>query len=280
MEDNDDSYDEEYEEGKEQEQILQKRINNLESKVAKYTELALQSNQLSKQVATAERAEKYKNDARDALKKKKFYEKLLEKETEKKINLEMKLIDKDIAKQKEILKKMEEDFHRKIAVLTGSTVTEEDSPPDLTIDMDIQNSLERELENAYLKYNPESIIGIAMDPNTGEIKALSNRPTYNPNNYKEYDQDIYNKNLSVWKCFEPGSTFKVFSFAAALEEKKIDMYKDTYNDKGFEIVGGRTIKSWKKGGHGLQTFLEVLENSSNPGFVEISRRLGCETLYD
>ena len=150
----------------------------------------------------------------------------------------------------------------------------------LTIDMDIQNSLERELENAYLKYNPESIIGIAMDPNTGEIKALSNSPTYNPNNYKEYDQDIYNKNLSVWKCFEPGSTFKVFSFAAAIEEKKIDMYKDTYNDKGFEIVGGRTIKSWKKGGHGLQTFLEVLENSSNPGFVEISRRLGCETLYD
>jgi hypothetical protein len=145
MEDNDDSYDEEYEEGKEQEQILQKRINNLESKVAKYTELALQSNQLSKQAATTERAEKYKNDARDALKKKKFYEKLLEKETEKKINLEMKLIDKDIAKQKEILKKMEEDFHRKIAVLTGSTVTEEDSTPDLTIDMDI-NEVNKEYE--------------------------------------------------------------------------------------------------------------------------------------
>ena len=145
MEDNDDNYDEEYEEGKEQEQILQKRINNLESKVAKYTELALQSNQLSKQAATAERAEKYKNDARDALKKKKFYEKLLEKETEKKINLEMKLIDKDIAKQKEILKKMEEDFHRKIAVLTGSTVTEEDSTPDLTIDMDI-NEVNKEYE--------------------------------------------------------------------------------------------------------------------------------------
>jgi thymidylate synthase ThyX len=69
----------------------------------------------------------------------------LEKETEKKINLEMKLIDKDIAKQKEILKKMEEDFHRKIAVLTGSTVTEEDSTPDLTIDMDI-NEVNKEYE--------------------------------------------------------------------------------------------------------------------------------------
>ena len=150
----------------------------------------------------------------------------------------------------------------------------------LTIDMDIQNSLERELENAYLKYNPESILGIAMDPNSGEILALSNRPTYNPNNYKNYNQEIYNRNLGVWKCFEPGSTFKVFSFAAGLEEKKFNMYKDTYYDKGYEIVGGRTIKSWKKGGHGLQTFLEVLENSSNPGFVEISRRIGVDKLYD
>lgn len=150
----------------------------------------------------------------------------------------------------------------------------------LTIDMDIQTSLERELENAYLKYNPSSILGIAMDPNNGEILALSNRPTYNPNKYKEYNQEIYNRNLAVWKCFEPGSTFKVFSFAAALEENKFDMYQDTYYDKGYEIIGGRTIKSWKKGGHGLQTFLEVLQNSSNPGFVEISRRLGCDTLYD
>lgn len=150
----------------------------------------------------------------------------------------------------------------------------------LTIDMDIQNSLEREVENAYLKYNPESILGIAMDPNSGEILALSNRPTYNPNNYKNYNQEIYNRNLGVWKCFEPGSTFKVFSFAAGLEEKKFNMYKDTYYDKGYEVVGGRTIKSWKKGGHGLQTFLEVLENSSNPGFVEISRRIGTDKLYD
>lgn len=150
----------------------------------------------------------------------------------------------------------------------------------LTIDIDIQNALERELENAYLKYNPESILGIAMDPNSGEILAISNRPTYNPNNYKEYNQEIYNRNLAVWKCFEPGSTFKVFSFAAGLEEKKFNMYKDTYYDKGYEVIGGRTIKSWKKGGHGLQTFLEILENSSNPGFVEISRRIGVDKLYD
>ena len=58
------------------------------------------------------------------------------------------------------------------------------------------------------------------------------------------------------------------------------MFKDTYYDTGSVVVEGRVIKSWKKGGHGLQTFLEVLENSSNPGFVEISRRLGYEKLYN
>lgn len=150
----------------------------------------------------------------------------------------------------------------------------------LTIDLKIQQILERELKNAFQKYSSESIYGIAMDPNNGEILAIASYPSFDLNNYSEYDQEIYNRNLPVWKSYEPGSTFKVFSFAAALEEKKIDMFKDTYYDDGTEVVDGFTIKSWKKGGHGLQTFLEVLENSSNPGFVEISRRLGRETLYN
>lgn len=150
---------------------------------------------------------------------------------------------------------------------------------ELTIDYEIQSILERELNNAYLKYQPESVYGIAMDPNSGEVLALSNYPNYNPNNYKDYSQEIINRNLPVWKSYEPGSTFKVFSFAAALDQNKIDMYNDTYYDKGYEIIGGARIKSWKKGGHGLQTFLEVLENSSNPGFVEIARRLGKDNLF-
>ena len=58
------------------------------------------------------------------------------------------------------------------------------------------------------------------------------------------------------------------------------MYKDTYYDDGNETVGGATIKSWKKGGHGLQTYLEVLQNSSNPGFVSIARKLGKDNLYN
>ena len=150
----------------------------------------------------------------------------------------------------------------------------------LTIDYDIQSILERELMNAYLKYDPVNIMGIAMDPNTGKILAMSNYPNYDPNNYKDYEPELYNFNLPVWKSYEPGSTFKVFSFAAALNENLIDMYKDTYYDKGYEIVGGARIKSWKKGGHGLQTYLEVLQNSSNPGFVNIARKLGKDNLFN
>lgn len=150
----------------------------------------------------------------------------------------------------------------------------------LTVDWEIQSVLERELSNAYLKYNAESIYGIAMDPNTGEILAMGNYPSFDPNNYQDYSQELYNRNIPIWKSYEPGSTFKVFSFAAGLDQNKFDMYKDTYYDKGYEIVGGQNIKSWKKGGHGLQTFLEVLENSSNPGFVEIARRLGKDNLYN
>ena len=150
----------------------------------------------------------------------------------------------------------------------------------LTIDLKIQQIIERELKNAYEKYSPESIYAIAMNPNNGEILGISSYPSFDLNNYSSYNQEIYNRNLPVWKSYEPGSTFKVFSFAAGLEEKKFDMFKDTYYDNGSEYVDGFKIKSWKKGGHGLQTFLEVLENSSNPGFVEISRRLGNEKLYN
>ena len=149
----------------------------------------------------------------------------------------------------------------------------------LTIDMNIQNILEREMKNAWIKYNPKEIIALAMDPNNGEILAIGNRPTYDNNNYQDYSPEVYNRTLAVFSSFEPGSTFKAVTFAAALDAGVIDMDNDYYYDKGYEIVGGARIKSWKKGGHGLQTFLEVLQNSSNPGFVEIARRLGKDRLY-
>lgn len=149
----------------------------------------------------------------------------------------------------------------------------------LTIDATIQEIMEREMNNLMLEYEPKQAWGLAMNPKTGEILAMVSKPDFDPNNYQEYDKNIYNHNLPIFNSYEPGSTFKIITFAMALNEGVIDMEKGTYYDHGYEIVNGARIKSWKAGGHGLQTFLEVLQNSSNPGFVEISRRLGTDTLY-
>ena len=149
----------------------------------------------------------------------------------------------------------------------------------LTIHKDVQDVIERELSNAYDTYQPDGIWALAMNPKNGEILGIASYPNFNPNDYQNEDKNIYNQNIPIWKTYEPGSTFKIITFSSALNEKLFDMDKDTYYDKGYEYVSGARIKSWKKGGHGLQTFREVLQNSSNPGFVEIGRRLGKKRLY-
>ena len=150
----------------------------------------------------------------------------------------------------------------------------------LTIDSKIQDIVERELNNLVKRYKPKAALALAMNPKTGEILAMVSKPDFDPNNYQEYPKEIYNRNLPIWMSYEPGSTFKSVAFASALDLHLFDMFKDTYFDRGYEMVEGARIKSWKAGGHGLQTFLQVLENSSNPGFVEISRRMGLENLYE
>ena len=149
----------------------------------------------------------------------------------------------------------------------------------LTIDSRVQTIVERELDNAQATYNPDGIIAIAMNPNNGEILAMSSRPDFAPSNFKEVDPMIYNRNLPVWSTYEPGSTFKIITLAAALEEGKVDLEKDEFNDSGSVEVDGARLRCWKRGGHGHQTFLEVVQNSCNPGFVELGQRLGEETLF-
>lgn len=150
----------------------------------------------------------------------------------------------------------------------------------LTVNYDIQSSIERELDNVVLKYNPDGAWAIAMDPNTGEVLGMSSRPNFNPNNYKEYDTETINRNMAIWASYEPGSTFKILTLSAAVNEGKVDLLKDTFYDGGSVNVDGARIKCWKHGGHGSQTFLEVVQNSCNPGFVELGNRLGKETLFD
>ena len=149
----------------------------------------------------------------------------------------------------------------------------------LTINNEIQKSLERELDNAVMKYNPDQALGIAMDPNTGEILAISSRPNFDPSNYQDYSTEITSRNLPIWATYEPGSTFKIITLAAALNENKVDLNKDQFTDSGSIQVENARIKCWKHGGHGTQTFLQVVENSCNPGFVVLGQRLGKETLF-
>ncbi|MGJ7922495.1 stage V sporulation protein D [Neobacillus sp. LXY-4] len=149
----------------------------------------------------------------------------------------------------------------------------------LTIETKIQTIVERELDIAEAQYQPDGIIAIAMNPNNGEILAMSSRPSFDPANFKNVPQEVYNRNLPVWSTYEPGSTFKIITLAAALEEGKVDLEKEHFHDPGYVEVGGSRLRCWKKGGHGGQTFLEVVQNSCNPGFVELGQRLGKEKLF-
>ena len=148
----------------------------------------------------------------------------------------------------------------------------------LTIDIDLQLAIENELDNAVSKYDPEQAMILAMDPDTGEILAMASRPTFDSNNYGDYTTEIINRNLPIWMTYEPGSTFKIITLSAALEEQTINLFEDTFTDSGSINVDGATIHCWKAGGHGTQTMLEVVENSCNPGFVRIGQTLGVETL--
>lgn len=78
----------------------------------------------------------------------------------------------------------------------------------LTIDYDIQVSIERELDNIVKMFNPDNALAIAMNPNTGEVLGMSSRPNYDPNNYNNYNAETINRNLPIWMTYEPGSTFK------------------------------------------------------------------------
>lgn len=149
----------------------------------------------------------------------------------------------------------------------------------LTIDLDIQLSLENELSNAYTKYEAEGAIGLVMNPKTGEILAMSSYPSFEPANYKEYSTEVINRNLAIWSNFEPGSTFKIVTLAAAINEGKVNIFEDHFYDSGKVKVANATLHCWKRKGHGDQTYVQVVENSCNPGFVSLGQKLGKELLF-
>jgi len=149
----------------------------------------------------------------------------------------------------------------------------------LTIDLKIQQSLEREMNNINDMFNPDMALAIVVNPKSGEILGMSSLPDFNPNNYNKYDSSILSRNLPIWASYEPGSTFKIVTMASSIEEGVVDIFNDHFYDSGKVNVDGSILKCWKAGGHGDQTFLEVLQNSCNPGFVRLGQLLGKERLF-
>ena len=164
-----------------------------------------------------------------------------------------------------------EAVHKLIPPIQGNNLV-------LTVDQNIQFFVERELDRIVDAHHPKLAVIIVTNPKTGEILALGNRPTYQPGDWQKYPQAVWDHNPAVWYNYEPGSTFKIITAAAALEEGAVRP-GDTFYDPGFIKVADRTIRCWYDGGHGSQTFEEVAMNSCNPGFITVGLRLGKEKFY-
>lgn len=148
----------------------------------------------------------------------------------------------------------------------------------LTIDHTIQFFVERELDKIVETYQPKLAVIIVMDPKTGEILAMGNRPSFNPADWRNSPQEVWDRNPAIYYNYEPGSTFKIITAAAALEEGVVRP-SDTFYDPGYIKVADRNIHCWYAGGHGSQTFEEVVQNSCNPGFITVGLNLGREKFY-
>ncbi|MBI5696535.1 MAG: penicillin-binding protein 2 [Nitrospirae bacterium] len=149
----------------------------------------------------------------------------------------------------------------------------------LTIDEKVQYIAEKELDRIMAEFSPISATAIVMDPNTGEVLAMANRPGFNPNSWQGTKADNW-RNRAVTDPYEPGSTFKLVTAAAALEEG-IYRPSDTVNRGENQIeVGGRIIhNSHKEENPKSLTFSEVIQKSDNVGTVKIALRLGDDRLH-
>ncbi|MDD5130102.1 MAG: penicillin-binding transpeptidase domain-containing protein [Candidatus Omnitrophica bacterium] len=146
----------------------------------------------------------------------------------------------------------------------------------LTIDEVIQYIAERELDKAFKTFHAKGASIIVMDPHTGRILAMANRPTYDLNNHSNVSKDTM-RNRAICDLFEPGSVFKIVTASAALEEKKVTEEDVFYCENGAYRVGGRILHDHMP--HGNLTFRQVIEESSNIGTVKVAQLLGPDTVY-
>ena len=147
----------------------------------------------------------------------------------------------------------------------------------LTIDETIQYIAERELDKLYKTRQPKGATIIVMDPNTGEILALANRPNFNPNVYSEFPIEN-RRNLAVSNAYEPGSVFKIVTASGALDEGVVRPESAFFCPGGLK-VGKHTIHCSNNRAHGSESFTDVVANSCNVGFSTVGLRMGVDSFY-
>lgn len=161
----------------------------------------------------------------------------------------------------------------------------------LTIDYEIQRICDAVTDGAFAEYTPKSASMLVLDPSNGQILAISEKPTYNLNDVPRNDTELLNR---ISRCslivdsYEPGSTFKVLTSAANIEEYLKGNVKafspdHIFSSNRYRIVGGKRIKCWSNhanGKHSNENLAMALNNSCNPCFVDIALSLGKEKMYD
>jgi cell division protein FtsI (penicillin-binding protein 3) len=146
----------------------------------------------------------------------------------------------------------------------------------LTIDRTIQHVAERSLQQAVDTHQAKSGIAVVMAPQTGDVLALAHYPFFNPNNFKNFSRDI-RRNRAVTDAFEPGSTMKLFSVAAALESGCCTPHTIFYCENGRYRIGTNVVHDTKK--HGWLSLQRIVKFSSNIGAVKIGETIGPEVLH-
>ena len=165
----------------------------------------------------------------------------------------------------------------------------------LSLDYNIQTYAQQAAEKVMEEKNADQVAMILMNPQNGEIMAMVNVPEFNLNDPFSLDvleldeepeddetkQELLNKiwrNSCINDTYEPGSTFKIFTTAACLEANVLET-SDNFYCPGYRVVEDRRIRCHKVGGHGSETFVEGIQNSCNPVFMDIGARLGVERFY-
>lgn len=162
----------------------------------------------------------------------------------------------------------------------------------LTMDANIQKFAEQAAQKAFIQKEADSVSILVMNPQNGEMLAMVDYPEFNLNEpftltetYADKGNDEQDALNQMWRnhcindTYEPGSTFKIITASAALEEHVVSL-EDRFHCPGYIVVEDRRIRCHKTTGHGAESFVEGIENSCNPVFINVGLRIGANRFYD